>query len=347
MAISNDSPATLKLTDPWRFTLDLYDHFYFDNREFKTDKMGVSETLFGNVLLPTFGLIRDNGDSWTALRVGALAKSDMGVGEIDWEIPVYLEHHKGNFSMYAGKVHSKYFYGDSPTVFFSDEAKFNNNIIDGIVVRWDSDRYKYLLGCDWMGVSGPFTRERFLLYTEGRQSILPWLRVGFNAYYYHLACSWYEQNVVDNGLIYPHIDFVFKAFGSVAFDLRIGAFQALQQERRAVGKYVFPLGAYSEQNISWRNFYLQNSIYSGDGLQPYYHFPSPAGVNYGELLYPGDHAYGFANTAVYDRLKMGYSCRIFDGFTLDTYCVLHMLNSQEDFGFTQVLSLKLDLSIFK
>ncbi|MCF0175112.1 MAG: anaerobic ribonucleoside-triphosphate reductase activating protein [Bacteroidales bacterium] len=333
----------------WNFGLDIYDNFYFDNREFDGGIQGVSETVFGNKLMPVIGFIHQNKASRSAIHLGAVMSYDMGGGKPYFEFPVYFEHitEKG-FSFRAGIVPSKYFYDDAPTAFFSDAHRFRDAVIDGVVLRWSKpEKYEYSLSLDWMGMYSADRRERFMIYSSGRHSILSWLSLGYNVYYYHLACSGKVDGVVDNALVYPYIKFPLSAGTDWRFDLRLGYLQALQQERKAVGKYVFPGGVYSEQNIAWKHFFLRNGIYYGAGLQPYYNWTDAGGNVYGDLLYFGDPLFGFDGRKLYDRIKFGYGRDIIKGISFDAYLIFHFNTLEPRFfsGFTQVFTLKVDMSV--
>lgn len=327
----------------WNLSLDVYDKFYFDNREFDAGTQGVSGTIFGNRFLPVVGLTYKSQAGENGIKFGPMVTHSMGVEGADFKFPVWIEHSSETFTLQAGVIPSNYLYEvNAPTAFFSEAHIWQDPTIEGLILRWKepSHKYDYLLALDWMGQYSPQERERFMVSSFGHHKLLQNLSLGYDFYYYHLACSMAVDGVVDNALVHPYVATDFLC-GDVAFDLRLGWLQALQQERLAVGHYVFPGGVMADQNVSWRNFFLRNSAYYGQGLQPYYNSTDAAGNVYGNLLYFGDPLYNFTDTILYDRCQVGYGREIVPGLRFSVSAVFHFNTIEEHFfsGFTQVFSL--------
>ena len=257
-----------------------------------------------------------------------------------------------DMTLAAGIFPRKEMEGRYSTAFFSDSLEFYDPNLEGLILKFRRPSAYYEVGCDWMGKYGTGRRERFMIYSSGEASLAGgMLRLGYSGYMYHYAGCRNVWGVVDNILLNPYagLDLSRKS-GLQRLEITLGWLQSMQNDRRNIGSYVFPHGGELLLGIRNWNIGLENRLYYGTDLMPYYDSADAAGVRYGSMLYFGDPFFRVnsrrsSGLGFYDRLALSYEPLIASFLRLKVAAVLHF---NEGFsGWQQTVSLKFDLqSIF-
>ncbi len=274
---------------------------YFDNREYKT-ALTNSMTVFAGRLTPAVGFVtrQDNGFSHR-LMAGVDVMKDFGSGATGRQVlGELLLHYRMNktvgrteIDLTAGifpRTFSKG--GPYPELFISDSLRFYDNNIEGVMVSFRRPSSMYEIGCDWMGMMGPDTRERFMIFASGQAQLAKFLSIGYHAYMYHYACSWKVDGVVDNILADVSLGFDFTPYAPLQkLGVSVGYYQAAQNDRLNVGEYVLPYGFESVIDVEKWGVGLQHRCFVGKDMMPYYDSRDAGGYKYGSDLYFGDPFY--------------------------------------------------------
>ena len=297
----------------------------FDNREFYRSDFSSSMTIFGARLTPTIGLesVLKDGTSHR-IMIGADIMKDFGSeadnSQLLKEVSLYYQlekkFKKTKMSIYAGIFPRRAMEGNYSDAFFSDSLKFYDNNLEGLLLKFKRPKAYFEVGCDWMGQYSENQRERFMVFTNGEGRIAPILYLGYSGYMYHFANSWNVKGLVDNILVNPYARFDFAHLTDFQkLSLSIGYLQALQNNRRHVGHYVYPGGFHADLEIRKWNVAIKNMVYYGSDLMPYYNHFDASGTKYGSNLYFGDPFYRVhddltTGPGLYDKVEVCYEPRI-------------------------------------
>ncbi len=350
-----------------RLDYDLGFDFRFDNREYDRSLFQASKTLFGARLAPMVGFNADAGRTSHRLMAGVDALKEFGTSDNEMRCNLLFYYQLGvkfphtDFRITAGLFPRSFSRGDWSPVFFSDELKFYDNTFEGILFSWDREKSRFELGCDWTGMFSQTRREEFMIFSSGDYRPLKWLRLGYEAYLMHYACSGKVNSVCDNFLAEPHITFDFAPFAHIQkLSLRAGWIQALQRDRAAVGHFVAPFAGEILLGVQNWGVGIENRLSIGKNLLPYYQWTDAAGTLYGEgNFYKGDAFYRMTDprwtsmtlatdttseiqSGLYDRLEVYYAPRICRGVNLKASVFLHFHLKQFS-GTSQTVSLLFDL----
>ena len=326
----------------------------FDNREFYKSAFSSSMTIFGARLTPAIGLeaIQKDGTSHR-IMVGADVMKDFGspTGNSDLlkEITLYYHLEKKfkntKMSLQAGIFPRSSMSGNYSQAFFSDSLKFYDNNLEGILLTFKRPNADFEVGCDWMGQYGENQRERFMIFTSGEGKVAPILSLGYSAFMYHFANTWHIKGLVDNILVNPYARFDFGHLTDFqALSCNIGYLQALQNNRKHVGHYVFPGGFHVDLEVRKWNVALKNMAYYGSDLMPYYNSHDEGGIKYGSNLYFGDPFYRVhddltTGPGLYDRFEVCYEPSIGKYLKIRVAALFHFHGFHYS-GCQQVVSLK-------
>lgn len=299
--------------DEVRFAYDVGFEMKFDNREFYRSGFSKSMTIFGARLTPSVGLTINEEHK---LMAGIDVMKDFGSPDKDLlkEVTLYYKLDKQlentGLQIYAGIFPRKVAEGSYSEAFFSDSLKFYDSNLEGLLLKFSRPKACFELGCDWMGQYGDTTRERFMVFSSGMGKVAPFLTLGYDGYMYHFAGSRQVKGVVDNILVNPYARADLGGYMDLqTFSVRLGWLQALQNDRRNVGRYVRPGGGEIDVEIMNWNIGIRNSLFVGTDLMPYYNRQDAGGIKYGSLLYPGDPFYRVHDDAdggigTYDRMDL-------------------------------------------
>lgn len=340
------------------FAYDLDFEMNFDNREFYKSSFSNSMTIFGARLTPSVGLevLQDDGTRHRVMT-GIDVMKDFGdsvaVKNMFKELTIYynMEKRFGSnvFEMYAGIFPRKSLDGRWGQEFFSDSLTFYDNNLEGLLLKLKRPKAYFELGADWMGLTGEYRRERFMIFSSGHGEVLPYTSLGYSFYVYHYAGSRKVRGVVDNILINPYISVdLDEPTGLQKLSLTAGWIQALQNDRKNIGRYVFPGGGEVDVEVRHWNLGVRNRMYIGRDLMPLYNRHDIGGFKYGSnSLYLGDPFYrvndrGESAVGTYDRLEFFYAPKIGNCLSISIKAILHF-NGFHYSGFQQMVGVKFNL----
>ena len=359
MAAASFVTYALPGKDKVNLTYDLDFEMRFDNREFYRSRFSESMTIFGARLTPSVGVqvVQDNGLRHR-LMVGIDVMKDFGDStanrELFRELTIYYNVQKqvgdNGLELYAGIYPRKFLDGRWTQAFFSDSLSFYDNKLEGILLKLKRPKAHFELGADWMGLTGEYRRERFMIFSSGEGQVLPFTSFGYSFYVYHYAGSRKVRGVVDNILINPYavVD-MGEPTGMQRLKLTFGWIQALQNDRRNIGRYVFPGGGEIDFEAGHWNLGLRNRMYIGRDLMPYYNRLDAGGFKYGSNdLYLGDPFYrvndrGEGKVGTYDRLEIFYAPKIGRYLSINISAILHF-NEFHYSGFQQMVGVRFNLN---
>lgn len=381
--------ALLPLNAQVKFAYDVTSDAYFDNIENDGggNIYGRSETLFSARITPEVGFTATSGKVRPAhhkVMVGVNLQKDFGskqsIGQVFKELTFYYNLDKQvsekcvldiNAGVFPRTV-SKCRYSEA---FFSDSLKFYDANHEGILFGFTRPKSNFEIGVDWLGMYGTdtFTREKFMVFTAGQGTVLPWMTLGYSAYMLHYANSVEVKGLVDNILASAYIDMNFGTLiGLQRLALTAEYIQALQRDRLQVGDFTFPMGGEFTAEVRHWNVSLRNKTYVGYSLLPYYNNTDRGGIKYGNNLYMGDPYYrvapgyaasmdGYAHNdlypdgeflpkgraGVYDRLEIAWEPRIAAGLYFKIGAMFHFNGGAgTKFGFSgsnQVIAIRFRL----
>lgn len=296
----------------------------FDNREYSACGDWVpSMTLFGVRAEAAIGVGIMKGGTRHRILGGISPLYHFG-GGWRWQPLLYYRLdtrlRNSNFRINAGafsRHESKAFYS---MAFYSDRDRFLDNTYEGIQFSWDAEKFYFELGVDWKGMirsESPATREEFQVYSGGHYDLFPWMRLAYSAYLHHFACSFENDNVVDDARFNPYIDFEFgKMTGMQSLMLRTGFLGGYQNDRRLENGLSTPFnGNFLFRARHW-NVILEDELYVGNDPLPLYNNFGPDGVMYGTNLYMSDPILRSRNgqkVGYFNRLGIAWAPRIVKG----------------------------------
>lgn len=367
-----------------RFAYDVDFEMNFDNREFDYSHIFPSYTIFGARLTPAVGVsftqkngarhrvmigidvMKDFGRSpvraSTASTATTASTASDGVPvdpseysdnrrnlDLFDEITIYymFERRLGrtDFSLTAGIFPRRFAEGEYSTAFFSDSLRWYDNNLEGLLLKFRRPRSSFEVGCDWMGMAGVDSRERFMIFSAGKGSVSETVTLGYAAYMYHFAGSANAPGVVDNILVNPYVDFDFTGRTPLQrLHLSVGWLQSLQNDRELVHRYVAPGGAELIAGIRNWNVGIENRLFFGGNMMPYYNTIGTGGEKYDNMLYMGDPFYRVRDMEgwhLYDRLEVFYAPRISRFLDLKVAAVLHFSGVYA--GWQQMVTLHFNL----
>jgi len=276
----------------------------FDNREFSNNATNYSFTYFGNIISPEIGLkIDDENTIYTSVDIErCFGKNEP---KYDYNFLAYYEYLGDHFKADVGFFHRDKYIGKFPSAFFDDSLLFYDNAVEGALFQYVENTWYLEFGIDWLGYVYKDSRERFQILSSGRKDFGPFYSE-YNFMMYHYAGSEVVRGVVDNLWFYPHMGLDFtKWWPFQVFDLNVGYLQSFQCNRHESSKYKRPGGFQTEIDIKKWNFGIDNTLFIGDNMNPFYHSLDKAGAEYGRDLYIGNLFYG-ADNGVYNRLEFYY-----------------------------------------
>ena len=357
-----------------KFEYDVDFQYYFDNREFTVsdNTYDFSGTFNSAVLTPSAGLSIMQGrrvqhrlmagiDVWRNMGESVVAgnfpgESNPSVVNLDLfhEIILYYDVHAvlkdgGRFEGVAGVFPRTFSEGEYSQAFYSDETRFWDRNLDGVILKYRNRDFYAEAGCDWMGMKGVARKERFEVFTAGRWSALDWLSIGWAGSFYHYAGSELAPGVVDNHMVNPYVKADFgKASGLQELSFKLGFLGTYQRDRLIDNDPCLKGGGHFDFVLRNWNLGLRNMAYAGGNLAPYYYAHDSAGNMYGKDLYRGN---PFYKRGLYDRAECFWEPKISDFVSLKLAAVFHFADKGDAPGVyqgcQQMLSLVFDLDAFR
>lgn len=326
--------ATLQLTAQ-ELVVSLPFETRFDNREHSACDFGESFTLFGMGFSPEVGV------EWAGknrLMVGANLTHEFGDEKSLSEaaLMVYYQFQSETVGINAGIFPRGKLIGNYSEAFFDDMTSFYHDPLQGLLVSYQSDRNSSYaeFWIDWEGLRTETQREKFRLVFDGRYEN-DLLYAGGTVMMLHYAKSYNEaarEGVVDNLLVNPHI--CLHVGDKWRFEARVGYLQALQRDRRLDAGWESPMGGEVWLSLKWRGLKLDNKLYVGQNLQPFY-------ATYGADLFEASTFYGVTG-GLYNRTALSYGRSFFDE-TLEVDASLVFHYDGVGLGLQQVLKIGVNL----
>lgn len=282
----------------WNVNFDyLFRNYEYDRSGEVYDR---SYTLHAVRLTPEFGLLVKQKDNvYHRLRAGIDIFKEMGEGlaakDLFKEVVLYYNveaafRNGGRFQAVAGSFPRAFSEGDYIGPFFDDDVYFYDNNLEGMFFKYRNRHIYAELGLDWPGMLGdaanPARRERFQVLTSGLWNFAGPFSLGWSGSFYHFACAPDYANVVDNHMLNPWVEWSPFSFLD-ELKIAAGGIFTYQCDRVRTDQPVFPMGFYSGQTFKKWGVSIENKVYFGDDLMPYYS-ASFAGKAYGSDLYLGD-----------------------------------------------------------
>lgn len=337
------------------FAYDVDFEMYFDNREASRSHFSKSSTLFGARLTPSIGLdMRQKGGMQHRVMLGVDVMREFASGDkykllndVSLWYRMKKTVKKTDITLTAGIFPRNFTEGDWPLSFFSDSLKFYDNNLEGLLVQFHRPAAYFELGCDWLGMYGDESRERFMIFASGQGRLKPFFTLGYHAYLYHFSCSRKASGVVDNILLNPYAKF---DLGPVLpleeLSISLNWIQGAQNDRKFIGKYVFPAGFQIDTDIRKWGAGIRNRFFYGTDMMPYYNSIDASGSKYGNLLYMGDPFYrihddGSSGWGPYDRLEAYWEPKIGPYLNIRIAAVFHFHKKYS--GCQQMVTLKFNL----
>lgn len=350
------------------FRYDLDFNLMFDNREYDKNGFQDSGTLFGVRLAPTVGFDATVGKTSHRFMAGVDALSQFGTSdkEIKPDLLCWyqlgLKFNETDFRLTAGLMPRRFMQSGMSPLFFSDYLMFYDSRVEGLILSWDRPKSHFELGLDWLGMIGPRRREEFMVFTSGRVQPLKWLKLNYDVYMLHYACSFAVPQVCDNILSEVAATFDFAPMtGLQALSLQTGWIQALQRDRANVGHFVAPYAGELVATVQHWGAGIQNRFVLGRDLMPYSHCTDSDGTPYGGNFYLGDPFFQLVDPSwstwsdiadgktsdiqkgLYDRIELYYAPKICRGVNLKLSVFFHFHKHQYS-GTNQMFNLVFNLN---
>lgn len=280
----------------------------FDNTEYAGSECGTSRTIFAVRLTPVLGYRWNN---YHSVAAGAEMLKDFGSKRFldRANLVAYYQYDDGRFGANAGIFGRDRLVGRYSRAFYSDSALIYNSLVQGVAGRYTGRNSFAELAVDWEGLYSPDTREKFRILLAGGGDFCRICYAGASLSLQHFANrSTFNGNVVDYLLVNPYIGVRFDAF--FAFDIRLGWLQSAQRDRMAGsraegGGWRAPCGGELYLRLSRWGVFVDNNLYCGGGLTPFYNSVGKDGLAYADNLYAGDPFYGTQHK-IYNRTGIGY-----------------------------------------
>lgn len=345
--------AKSQAQEDWKMLLGVNFDTFFDNTEYTGTTLGSSGTIFSARLTPQIGVQWNDKNS---LIVGADLFADFG-NEAKFfskaRPQLYYRFATPKVRAYAGIFDRSAMKGYYSELFFSDAARYYENRVQGVLGQYIGERGYVELSVDWCGMYSTQARERFRVLSAGRYDIgrKRLFYAGYALQLFHFAGSEaIVGSVVDNAIVNPYLGTQFNAFFD--FDIKLHGIVTMQRDRAVEDKKHMPGGALFQLRLSKWGVYLDEQIYIGSNLMPYYYSaPNEEFANgYGSELYSGSTLFGTQPYWGTDRdtlnyffdTRIGYQNSFFDDtIRLNTFIAFQCDGAK--WGTRQMLQLSVNL----
>jgi hypothetical protein len=292
-------------------------HGFADNREYaKSNRF--SQTIFGSRISPEVGILID---STHRLRIGINALQEFGGRDFFKKADpvIYYQYQKNKWNFFIGSFPRLNLIDDYPRAQLADTLNYFRPNLEGMLVKYETSKFKETVWVDWNGKQTDTDRETFLFGFSGKYQPGKFF-VSHYAYMYHYALSAISppnQYLEDNGAIKVQLGLDFSN-DTFLDSLTISAGGMLSIERvRGLGTSSTPKGFIANLNAGYKKFSLSNTFYAGEGHH----------------LINGD---AFYTAKTYDRLDLGWTPIMFKNiegkFTFTLHFVENVIDSQQAFS---------------
>lgn len=273
MAIPLAFPAQGQETSAPEFEWNVNGDVVFDNRE-GDSKLTATKTFFQTQLSPEIGLSLMDGVH--TLMGGAVWTQPLGS---DWKEgtlapTIYYRYHKGGLSGELGMFPKDYMKRPLPDYVWSDSVNYCQRNIRGAMLTYETGHGWLEALVDWRGMQSRTRREAFNVIAHGEwQEGKSLLLAGGLAMMNHHALTEHspaDEHITDNFVLNPYIGVDLS--GKCALDsltIRagwLGAFTRYRGDR----SWKCPGGVRVEAGFQWKWLGINESLYAGGKLFPYY-----------------------------------------------------------------------------
>lgn len=260
---------------------------FFLNSEFDVsgNKLATSQTLGAVRATPYVGV--RFGESHR-LMAGFSALQHFGTPGAgpQLEAALWYQYDKRNFTFSAGIFPRATLRGAYSTAVVSDEINLLDAHLEGFLLQWHPGQSHYEIALDWNGKYGVGRREQFNVITSGYSPLTPWLALGWEGMFHHLACSTEAYDVVDDHILHPYVKADAAPFTVLEeLSLQAGLLAGMQRDRNTEEKGRIPLGVNLTFTAMKWGFGLRNQFYYGNSQSPLYAEPDCTGKPFGPQLY--------------------------------------------------------------
>ena len=282
----------------WKPVYGLDFDWIFNNHEYSAshDAFASSHTLAAARLTPSLGIMLPSRDGTVhSVIAGADFTRQFGspfsIMDLVSEATLYYSMRKpfGNgcrLFLTAGVFPRKLLGGEYTEAVISEDLRFLDNNLDGLLVQVRTPRGRYEVCLDWNGMKAPGRRERFNILTEGNFRFNNWLSAGWQGMFQHYA-GMADQGgiVVDEDFLNPYLRLSLgRMTGMKALDFTAGMMAAYQRDRRARDRR-YPLGADFVAEIRHWSLGVRNELYWGASMAPFWAGTDITGTPYADNLY--------------------------------------------------------------
>ncbi len=316
-------------------------NYRFDNREYVDLQVANSGTMFGSRLSPQLGITWNQTNT---LMAGVNLMRDFGHRSFYTkpDFFAYYNYDNGRFDFTAGVFPREKLTGEYSYAFFSDSLRFYDANLEGLIMHYKTRKFNFEIGCDWNSMYSSDRREKFMVFSAAQYKPGVFY-VGYSFDMYHHAGSYTLGGVVDNVLVSPYLGVdLSELTGMQTFKVQAAWLQAFQNDRSHVGDYVSPGGAQLDVRLKYKGFGVNNNLYLGDNLFPYYDCPyeDDNGTTYSYYLYNGDPYYK-TTSGVYNRLELFWETNLIKDVKTRISSIHHY--DGHNWGWQQAITLRLTL----
>lgn len=305
----------------------------FDNTEYSGSDCGTSRTIFAVEVSATLGYRFLTHHSVVA---GADLLKDFGSNRfIDFSnLIAYYRFDNGKYGAMAGMFRRDDLTGRYSRAFYSDSTRIYNGTVQGLAMHHKGRSSYTELAVDWVGLHSEYAREHFRVLFSAGGEFGRHFDAGVSLSVQHFANkTTFDNNVVDNILLNPHIGARFSAV--LDFEIRLGYLQSLQRDRQAAGGWQAPMGGELYFRMGWKGIFIDNNLYAGRSLTPFWHTVGKDGLPYAGELYTGDPLYGTTH-GIYNRTGIGYERKFLDD-CVSVYAEMVLQSTDSKLYFQQLI----------
>ncbi|MRX47856.1 hypothetical protein [Pedobacter puniceum] len=292
-------------------------HGFADNREYA--KSGrLSQTIFGARFSPEIGALLD---STHRLRIGVNLLHEFGSSQFIEKVNpvIYYQYQKKAWDFYLGAFPRVNLLDDYPRILLNDTLNYFRPNIEGMLVKYETAKFKQNIWIDWTSKQTNQNREAFLFGFSGKYQPGKFF-ISHYAYMFHNAFSKMppaNQYLQDNGAVLVQLGLdLGKPLFLDSLTISAGAMASIERTRGLTGIEI-PKGFISNVYLAYKKFDIQNTFYAGQG----------------HCLINGDKFY---TSDVYDRLDIGFTPIMFKNIQGKFICSLHfvdgVIDSQQAFS---------------
>lgn len=263
---------------------------FMDNREYKRSGR-FSQTIFGNTLSSEIGL---KLDSFNRFKVGFNALYEFGSKKNTFadkiQPVIYYENQKNNWTFFIGAFPRVHLLDDYPLAFLRDSLNYYRPNIEGMLVKYETKKFKETVWLDWTSRQTNTVKETFLFGFSGKYQTGAFF-LSHYAYMFHDAGAAIPipgDHLQDNGGFTATLGLdLSKKTALDSLTIAAGPMFAIERDRVLASSFTIPAGLISNIYASYKRFSVKNTFYAGEGFH----------------LINGD---SFYTSKRYDRVDLGF-----------------------------------------